>query len=140
MKAGLQGKVAVVTGGGRGIGRAIALAYGAAGAKVVVGARSQREVQATADLVVQKGGQAAAVVADVRDYAAVSAMYVRAEQEFGGVDIVVINAGGAIQRRTIEESDPEQWKQTIDVNLTGALYTAHAAIPHLHRRGGGKRF
>lgn len=138
VNADLKGKVVVVTGGGRGIGRAIALAYGAAGAKVVVGARSHPEIEATAELIKQKGGQAIATVVDVSDYGAVEVMYARAEQVFGGVDIIVINAGGSLQRQTIEESDPLQWKGTIDVNLTGAFYTAHAAIPYLRRRGGGK--
>ena len=138
IRADLNGKVAVITGGGRGIGRAIALAYGAAGAKVVVSARSLQEIEATAELIRKKGGQAIATVADVSDYAAVTSMFTRAEKEFAGVDIIVINAGGSLQRQTIEESDPAQWKQTIDVNLSGAFNTAHAAIPHLRRRGGGK--
>ena len=138
MNVDLNEKVAVITGGGRGIGRAIARGYAAAGAKLVVGARSVPEIEATAELIHRDGGQAIAVSADVSDYAAVAEMYARAEQAFGGVDIVVINAGGSIQRQTIEQSDPAHWKQTIDVNLTGAFYTAHAAIPYLRRRGGGK--
>jgi 3-oxoacyl-[acyl-carrier protein] reductase len=134
----LQGQVAVITGAGRGIGRAIALAYAAAGAAVVCSARSSAEIAETARLINAAGGRALAQCADVGDYPSVTALFQQASEAYGGVDIVVANAGVANEQRRIEDSDPAQWRQTIDVNLTGAYHTAHAAIPHLRRRGAGK--
>lgn len=138
ISANLQGKTAVITGAGRGIGRAIALAYAAAGAAIVCSARSQNEIDETVELISAKGGRAIAVAADVSDYEAVEALFTKASVEFGGVDIVVINAGASGERHTVEASDPAVWRKTIDVNLIGAFHTAHAAIPHLRRRGAGK--
>jgi len=138
ISANLQGKIAVITGAGRGIGRAIAQAYAAAGAAIVCSARSQKEIDGTVNLIAEKGGRAIAVAADVSEYQAIEAVFTKACVEFGGVDIVVINAGASGGRSTIETSDPVVWRKTIDVNLTGAFHTAHAAIPHLRRRGAGK--
>ncbi|MGY2492897.1 SDR family NAD(P)-dependent oxidoreductase [Cupriavidus sp. CP313] len=134
----LKGRVAVITGAGRGIGRVIALAYASAGAAVVCSARNETEITETASLVRQAGGQAIAHAADVSDYEAVASLFKRAQDEFGGVDIVVANAGVALEQRRIADGDPALWRKTIDINLTGAYHTAHAAIPHLRRRGAGK--
>jgi 3-oxoacyl-[acyl-carrier protein] reductase len=134
----LNGKVALITGAGRGIGRAIALAYAQAGAAVVCSARSLAEITETARLITAAGGRAIAHTVDVGDYDTVVALFKRASDEFGGVDIVVANAGVALEQRRIEDSDPIQWRKTIDINLTGAYHTAHAAIPYLRKRGAGK--
>ncbi len=134
----LEDKVAIITGAGRGIGRAIALAYARAGARVVCSARSEDEIAETARLITEAGGRAIAHAADVGDYEAVVALFQRASDDFGGVDIVVANAGVAMEQRRIEDSDPALWRKTIDINLTGAYHTAHAAIPHLRKRGAGK--
>jgi len=134
----LQGKVAVITGAGRGIGRTIALAYASAGAAVVCSARGEADIAQTVALIREAGGQAIAHAADVADYASVSALFQRASDEFGGVDIVVASAGVALEQRRIADGDPELWRKTIDINLTGAYHTAHAAIAHLRRRGAGK--
>jgi 3-oxoacyl-[acyl-carrier protein] reductase len=134
----LQDKVAVITGAGRGIGRAIALAYARAGARVVCSARSEAEIAETARLIEAAGGRAIAHAADVADHDSMLALFGHAGSAFGGVDIVVANAGVAMEQRRIEESDPALWRRTIDINLTGAYHTAHAAIPHLRRRGAGK--
>ena len=134
----LKGKVAVITGAGRGIGRTIALAYARAGAAVVCSARGEAEILQTAALIREAGGQAIAHAADVADYATVKALFQRASDEFGGVDIVVANAGVALDQRRIADGDPELWRKTIDINLTGAYHTAHAAIGHLRQRGAGK--
>ena len=134
----LAGKVAVITGAGRGIGRAIAVAYAAAGAAVCCAARTQSEIDKTVELCRAEGGSAMAVLTDVCDYAAVEAMMAATVQAFGGIDIVVINAGISIDRRTVEESVPDDWQRTLDVNLTGAYNCAKAAIPYLKARGGGK--
>lgn len=134
----LDGQVAVITGGGRGIGRAIAIAYAAAGAAVVVAARSATEIDAVAGSIRQAGGQALACHVDVADYASVAALYEQAAAQFGGVDIVLANAGVSHGMGSIETADLEAWKRTVEINLFGALHTARAAIPYLRKRGGGK--
>jgi 3-oxoacyl-[acyl-carrier protein] reductase len=134
----LRDKVAVVTGAGRGIGRALALAFARGGAAVVCGARSEADISETARLIAEAGGRAAAHIVDVEDYGAVTALFQRAHVAFGGVDIVLVNAGVANERRRVADSDPVEWRKAIDVNLVGAYHTAHAAIPHLRTRGSGK--
>jgi len=134
----LQGKVALVTGAGRGIGRAIALAYGRHGAAVGCVARTAAEIRATAEDIVKDGGRALAIVADVRDQHAMERAVDETSREFGGLDIVVINAGANGDHAPVEAGDPEAWREAIDTNLVGAYYCARAAIPHLRRRGAGK--
>jgi 3-oxoacyl-[acyl-carrier protein] reductase len=134
----LKGQVAIVTGGGRNIGRAIAEAYACAGASVVCAARTDSEIEETAEKICAAGGRAIAVRTDVADLDSVVSMTDRAVEAFGGLDILVINAGVHLDRNTVEESDPELWRETVEVNLFGAYHCARAAIPHLKRRGGGK--
>lgn len=134
----LQDKVAVITGAGGGIGRAIALAYANAGAAVVCSARREADIGETVAQIEAAGGRAMAQVADVVDYPAVARLFERTSERFGGVDIVVASAGVALERLPIADSDPVTWRKTIDINLTGAYHTAHAAIPYFRKRGGGK--
>lgn len=128
----------MIAGTGRGIGRAIALAYARAGASVVCAARTRAEIEATTQTIREDGGQALAVAADVTQLDSVESLFRQTAEHFGGVDLVVINAGGNYDRRTVEESAPEDWKATLDVNLSGAYHCAHAAIPYLKARGSGK--
>ena len=134
----LQGQVAVITGAGRGIGRAIALGFAQAGAAVVCSARSQAQIDETVARIGQAGGRAISVVADVASWPAVEALFAEAERVFGGVDVVLVNAGAAPQNVPVADSDPLLWQQTIAVNLLGAYHTARAAIAPLRRRGSGK--
>jgi len=134
----LEGKIAIVTGAGRGIGRAIARAYAGAGAAVCCAARTQAEVDATAADIVAQGGAAFAIRTDVADLDAVRAMADATVARYGGLDILVINAGINGTRTSVEAGDPVVWRRTIETNLIGAFHCAQAAIPHLKRRGAGK--
>ncbi len=133
----LQGKVAVVTGGSRGIGRAISLALAAAGAAVALIYREQREA---ADEVVRQieaaGRRGLALQVDVRDRAAVRAGIAAVEAAFGGLDILVNNAG--INKPTdFDQIGDDDWDEVLAVNLKGPFICTQEALPALRRRGGG---
>lgn len=134
----LQGRVAVITGAGRGIGRAVALAYARAGAAVVCSARSRPGIDETAAAIAAAGGVSSAFAADVGDAAAMQALFRHAAQAHGCVDIVVANAGVSGKVGRVADADPAAWAAVVHTNLTGAFHTAHAAIPHLRARGGGR--
>jgi 3-oxoacyl-[acyl-carrier protein] reductase len=134
----LKGKVAIVTGAGRGVGRAIALGYARAGADVCCVARSEDEISATVELIQGEGGSGLAVTADVSDLKSVEAMVSRTIERFGGIDILLLSHGVMLSVGPIEQSDPEMWKKTVDINLAGTYYCVRSAVPHLKARGAGK--
>lgn len=133
----LKGKVALVTGAGSGIGRAAALALGAAGAKVVVMSRTQDEIDETATQIRDAGGEAVAIAADTTEDAAMRKLVADTEARFGRLDIVVANAGINGTWAPIADLTPEEWDKTITVNLRGTYLTIHHAVPALERAGGG---
>ncbi len=134
----LSGQVAVITGAGRGIGKGIALAFAEAGASVVCAARTKTEIDQTVVEIEEAGGKASACLVDVTEFDTAVSLFQQAHDTFGGVDIVIINAGVSDSKQSVEDSDPAEWTQVIQVNLIGAFNTAKAAIPHLKARGGGK--
>ncbi len=133
----LEGKVAVVTGAGRGIGRAIAAGYAAGGAAVVCAARTRTQVEETVAAISESGGRALAAETDVTREEEAGRLMRGAVEAFGGLDILVANAGTNASG-PVEESDPEEWWRVLEVNLLGACLCARAAIPHLKARGSGK--
>jgi 3-oxoacyl-[acyl-carrier protein] reductase len=133
----LTAKTALVTGAGRGIGRAIALAYAAAGMKVVCSARTSSEIDAVVQSIKDDGGEAPAVACDVTDPARVEAMCAAAHTAFGSIDILVVNAGMASESIAVADADTDVWRQVIELNLVAAMDQCRAAIPYL-RHGGGK--
>lgn len=133
----IQGQVAIVTGGTRGIGRAIARSLLEAGARVVVCARKQDPVaRCVEELGGEKGGNIRGLACDVSQYDQVQALVAFTVREFGGLDILVNNAGVGVMANVAEIS-PRQWQQVIGTNLTGVYHCCHAAIPVLRQRGGG---
>ena len=134
----LRGRRAVVTGAGTGIGRAVALGYARAGAAVACVSRNIDNLRRTAAEIEEAGGRALALAADVCDLAALQGQCLAAEQAFGGVDLVFAAAGEATENKTVDLSDPEAFRRTLEVNLVGAFNTAKAAIPVLKRSGGGQ--
>jgi 3-oxoacyl-[acyl-carrier protein] reductase len=135
MDLALNGKVALVTGAARDVGREIALTLAAEGAAVAVNyLSSASEAEAVVAEIVAKGGKAKAYKADVPDYAAVKGMVDAVVKDFGGLNILVNNAGLA-KRQRFTDTTPDDWKKQIDICLYGAIHCCHAAAPHLE---GGK--
>jgi SDR family mycofactocin-dependent oxidoreductase len=145
----LTGQVALVTGAARGIGRATALALAEAGAAVVVtdigrqvdgltyGTATDEDLTATVAMIEEAGGRAAPVLVDVRDHGQLVAAVEVAESSFGGLDVVVANAGVASWPESTWQATPEQWQTMIDVVLTGTWNTCRAAVPAMLRTGRG---
>ncbi len=129
----LNGKVAIVTGAGRNIGRAIALALADGGASIVVNARSNRaEADAVARKIESLGGKALVHIGDVADAAAVQAMADMAVKQFGRIDILVNNA--ALRReKPFGEMDYAEWREILDVTLDGAFHCTKACLPALRK-------
>ena len=138
MDLGLTDKTAVVTGGTSGVGREIALSLAAEGANVAVNYRSSaKEAEILVDEIVAKGGKAKAYKADVADFAAVKTMVDDIVNDFGGLNILINNAGLAIRQRFLE-TKPDDWHRQIDACLYGAIHCCHAAAPHLDAAGNGR--
>jgi len=133
----LTGKTAIVTGGTRGIGRAVAEALVKEGVNVCLSARSRKEIDETLrTLSDMEGGHVTGIVADVRVYTQIQALVELCALHFGGLDILVNNAGiGMFQ--TVEEMSPEDFRAILETNLFGVFYCCHEAIPLMRTRGGG---
>jgi NAD(P)-dependent dehydrogenase (short-subunit alcohol dehydrogenase family) len=140
----LDGKVAIVTGAGHGIGRGHAMELAKQGAKVVVndvggsvsGEGSGRDADLTVKLIEERGGEAVSNYADVADYEAAGAMVQQAVDTYGQLDILVNNAG-IVVNPAFPDAEPEAWLRVLDVNLRGPMLGTYHAIPAMRDRGGG---
>src|ERR1044072_4654016 len=134
----LDGKVSIGTGGGKGIGRAIALRFAAEGADVVVSGTTKDALDRVAQEISDRGRRALAVVADVADEADVERLVARTLDEFGNIDILVNNAGIAGPTALATDVTREDWDRTLAVNLTGAFLCAKHVLPHLIKQRSGR--
>jgi 3-oxoacyl-[acyl-carrier protein] reductase len=133
----LQGRVAFVTGAGRGIGAATALVFGRAGARVALVDRDVEALQRTVDLVGTTGAEALGFNADVGDAGAVGAAVRATAARWSRLDILVNNAG-IVRDAALADVTDEAWTETLDVNLTGAMNCARAVVPHMRSAGFGR--
>jgi NAD(P)-dependent dehydrogenase (short-subunit alcohol dehydrogenase family) len=132
----LKGKVAIVTGAGGGIGRAIAELFARQGAATVVADMNADDAAATAGLIEKAGGRAIAVTVDVVRPDQIAAAVAQTAERFGGIDILVNNAATVFFGSTLETGERE-WRRVLDINLTGPFLFSKAVVPHMVRRGGG---
>ena len=135
----LDGRVALITGGGRGIGQAIAHAYAAEGAKLALAARTDGELQETADSIRdQYNADVITVLTDVTDRAQVENAVAQTLNRYGVIDVMVNNAGNTGQIGPLWTLDPDRWANTISVHVLGTYYGCRAAIPPMLERGSGR--
>ena len=130
----LNGKRALITGGGRGIGRAIALAFAREGARIAVAARTTDQVEQVASEI---GDGAIALVCDISDPESVARMFSRMRERLGDADIVVNNAGVA-ESATLVNTTDELWHRHLSINLSGTFYCTRAALPAMLKKGWGR--
>jgi 3-oxoacyl-[acyl-carrier protein] reductase len=133
----LQGKVALVTGSGQGIGEAIAGLFAIEGAKVVVNARAEEKIRRVVDLIIEQSGTAHGVTADVGTRKGVDELIDATVAQFGQIDILVHNAG-IFPFGLLENLEDDAWNEVIAVNLTSAYRLAHGCIPHMKMQSGGR--
>ena len=134
----LTGKVALITGASRGIGQAIAEAYAAAGAKVVLASRKQEGLDKVAEIIRQDGGEALPIAAHTGDSEAVAALLAQITETYGGVDILVNNAATNPHFGPIVTSEDSHWDKILDVNVKGYFRIAKACAASMKTRDGGK--
>jgi NAD(P)-dependent dehydrogenase (short-subunit alcohol dehydrogenase family) len=132
----LSGKVAFITGGGTGIGRACALAFAREGAEVAVVGRRKEPLDKVAREIVAAGGKCVALSCDVTQRSSVEGALAQAEKHFGRLDSIVNNAG-AVVVATVEHTSDQDWDRVLATNLTGTFFVSRAALAPLRRAGGG---
>lgn len=138
MDYGLKGKVALVTGAARDVGREIAMTLAAEGAIVALNCNSSADrAEAIVREIAASGGKARVYQADIANYDAVVGMTDKIKKDFGSIDILVNNAGLVLRQRFLD-TKPEDWKRQIDVGLYGVIHTCHAVIPHMVAQNGGR--
>ncbi|MBO6636481.1 MAG: SDR family oxidoreductase [Roseitalea sp.] len=132
-----SGKTAIITGASRGIGEAAVRELAKAGMNVVLAARTADDIERVAAAVVEDGGAALAMTCDVADSGSVQALVERAVETFGGVDLLVNNAGIINPIARLSESDPEAWGNAVDINLKGVYHGIRAVLPVMVENGSG---
>lgn len=137
MNISLEGKVVLVTGGSEGIGEGIARLAAESGAKVAILSRDEDEMQSVVDEINSQHGEAMWVAADVTKEDEVNHAVERVVQQWGQLDVLVANAGTNGTWTPVDEMSPDDWRSTIDVNLTGTYLAVHFAVPHIRKAGGG---
>jgi NAD(P)-dependent dehydrogenase (short-subunit alcohol dehydrogenase family) len=133
----LENRVAVVTGGGTGIGKAAAALFAAEGARVVIAGRREQHLAATVAEVRGRGGEIAAVATDVTDARAVQKLFSEAEKLFGKIDILLTCAGVFVSGKETQEFSEEEWDRTMSVNFRGAMLCCTRVVPFMQKIGGG---
>lgn len=133
----LQGKVAIVTGASSGIGRASALLFSREGARLVVVARGEERLQTLVSEITQAGGEAVAVIGDVRAEDCAQAAVQVATEHYGGLDVAFNNAGTLGEMGPTPDLSLAGWRETLDINLTSAFLAAKYQVPAMRARGGG---
>ena len=133
----LNGKVAIITGASRGIGKAAAIALAAAGASVMLTARDGALAAQVAARITASGGKAASMACDVSDFATVERLVAATAEKFGKIDVLVNNAGVIEPIARLENSDPAAWARNIQINLVGAYHAVRAVLPGMIAAGGG---
>jgi fengycin family lipopeptide synthetase B len=133
----LEGKVAIVTGGGRGIGRAIAVLFAKNGAGVTIAARTMGQIQETVEEIAKQGGRAIGMPLDVTEEEEVNTFVERVLEKFGHIDILVNNAG-IFEAGPIVAIESETWRRVIEVNLVGTFLCSKAVTPHLIEQKWGR--
>ena len=131
-------KTVLITGGGRGLGRAIALGAAQAGAQVAVTARSVSELTETVELIQQAGGRAVALPADVTDHHAVVGVVAATESQLGPIDVLINGAGSFQALGNAAQVDPAEWWREVEINLRGPFLCAHAVLPGMIARRRGR--
>ena len=131
-------QIVLITGGGRGLGRAIALGAAQTGAQVAVTARSVSELTETVELIQQAGGRALALPADVTDYHAVVGVVAAAESQLGPIDVLINGAGSFRALGNAAQVDPAEWWREVEINLRGPFLCAHAVLPGMIARRRGR--
>lgn len=133
----MEGRVAVITGAGSGIGKAAALLLAREGAKVVAISRTDEEINQTIDEVRKAGGEGIAIPADVSKEEDMKRVYAEVEKQYGRLDVVFANAGINGVWAPLDEIELDEWQKTIDINLTGTFLTVKHALPLLKKQGKG---
>lgn len=132
----LENKVALITGGGSGIGEAAAILFAKEGARVALLGRTREKLEETVRRIEEAGGEALAVEGDVSKYADMERVIAEVVETWGRLDVVFANAGINGVWAPIDELAPEEWEKTIAINLTGTFFSIKAAVPHMKERGG----
>ncbi len=137
MELGLKGKVALVTGASRGIGRAIALAFAEEGARLILASRTREALSAVAKEVETRGAEARTRVADVTDPSEAQMLVESAHRDWGRIDVLVNNAGGGLAKAFEAVSD-EEWQLSVNLNFLAAVRLSRAVLPKMKEQGGGQ--